>query len=1559
MNGKATLVIDQQGRSGEPVSTVHIDDDPLAVATSERSVRVINRVTATGTTVLGPDADFYDSTGGLHQGQVHAGGGDDLLFGGTGADGLFGGNGADVIWGGGGDDFIDGGDGPDTLDGGAGFDTLSFVTSSIVVEVNLETGTAVSAGRDLVRNFERVVGSALADRIMGGAGADTLEGRDGSDILDGAGGADILIGGADADTLTGGTGKDRFVFAAGDGADIVTDFQIGRDRLVIHGFSTWQELRQVGTDTLVVLSDGDSLLLRGVSAANLGAASFEFHAGSPSIPADPAAPSMAHDEMIDVIIYEGEVRTGPEYGYVLRADQSWYDTGGGFHTPSMYNAGTVTVTGEYGASALAVGGGDAGNYGRSWMVNLATGTIRVAATGSEAHAGILQTYQLAINVFNAGALEVVSASHATALTIYSIYDSVDVVNTGMIDVEARYAVGVDLMNRVSFWNSGTITVNGAVTARGVRADNWVESFVNTGTITVSPASMFSVGLEVGSGRGLSVIYNDGIIEATTALLGSGSTPENPYVFGSDRIYNTGELRGAVDLDHSRDELYNTGRITGVITLGDGDDLYDGRGGVQLGGVHGEDGADTLLGGQGGDSLFGGDGDDLLAGGEGADTLTGGAGLDVFHFTAGGGRDVILDFSAAAGEVIRISGYSAYQSLTQVGADVLVVLSSTDSLLLRGLTLDAVTGAHFQFNAAPIGDAAPAPPRPGQPAQPPSTMMGDARNAPIVGEAGADTLAGTAQADVLHGLAGDDRITGGLGDDEMFGGLGADTFVYAFGDGNDVVYDFNLTEGDIIRLDGIPLVTTGGSDGYTIQQIVGDTIITINGGGTITFTNATLGDVTAAIQLGSPPGYRVLEGGSGVDSLDGSEVADLLRGNGGQDRLRGFAGDDLIEGGADSDTVEGGQGDDLLTGGAGADVFIIRPGDGSDTITDFNAAEGDILRLEGFTTFSSHFWSLADIIIAAGNQMITLTGVDNLAEVAGSIRLGPSEPTAPSILGTAIGERIIGTTQGERISGGSGGDIIIGGGGSDIIDGGDGDDTFSGDAGLDEITGGRGADTFLFRPGSHNDIITDFNAAEGDELRLEGYRSFSIWEENGNVFISVMQDFTGEYGTITLMNVTRAVAIAGIVLVSDEGPFPDIERDLYGGAGNDTLIGDSRNETILGGDGNDRIEGRGGRDLVEGGTGNDTVNGGDGDDLINGGTGTDTMIGGAGRDWFAFYAGDGADTISDFDVDQDVIDVAFEPIAAITAAGPNCVITLSSGDTLTLTGVQAHQIGASNFVRTLSTPPLVPVPSSAPQTGGSGADIMDGSALSDILNGEGGDDVLSGMGGDDSLSGGSGHDRLNGGAGDDTLTGGLGDDFIDGGSGHDVVIVSGVASSYRLLLDGDNFILKGPDGGDYLTGVENIRFSDGRVLELNRMYGPDVDTRAWVDGRIPEALLSGGAWSGERPLVLPGPAGDDFVMARDGGRPEVLPGAEDVFVVGAKDFDRPEVLPGVDDWTPAGTKGFDQPEVLPGSAGPTLLPFDRVALFDRWSDQMLTVDDLGLFVDHYARGGGWGPDGWSF
>ena len=129
------------------------------------------------------------------------------LIGSGAADTLVGGAGGGTLDGGGGNDLLRGGNGPDTLRGGTGDDRLE--------------------------------GGAGNDALEGGLGADSLFGGLGADRLDGGAGDDWLEGGAGADVLTGGTGRDSFAVAAGavGGADIISDFTDGTDRLVLTGAS--------------------------------------------------------------------------------------------------------------------------------------------------------------------------------------------------------------------------------------------------------------------------------------------------------------------------------------------------------------------------------------------------------------------------------------------------------------------------------------------------------------------------------------------------------------------------------------------------------------------------------------------------------------------------------------------------------------------------------------------------------------------------------------------------------------------------------------------------------------------------------------------------------------------------------------------------------------------------------------------------------------------------------------------------------------------------------------------------------------------------------------------------------------------------------------------------------------------------------------------------------------------------------------------------------------------------------------------------------------------------
>ncbi|MBD3884679.1 type I secretion C-terminal target domain-containing protein [Phormidium tenue FACHB-886] len=90
---------------------------------------------------------------------------------------------------------------------------------------------------------------------------------------------------------------------------------------------------------------------------------------------------------------------------------------------------------------------------------------------------------------------------------------------------------------------------------------------------------------------------------------------------------------------------------------------------------------------------------------------------------------------------------------------------------------------------------------------------------------------------------------------------------------------------------------------------------------------------------------------------------------------------------------------------------------------------------------------------------------------------------------------------------------------------------------------------------------------------------------------------------------------------------------------DRLVTFSGNDSLNGQEANDYLEANRGRDVLLGGAGNDTLLGGANADRLTGGFGQDALTGGEGRDRFIYTnPNDGRDTISDFTVGQDQIDL---------------------------------------------------------------------------------------------------------------------------------------------------------------------------------------------------------------------------------------------------------------------------------------------------------------------------------
>lgn len=246
---------------------------------------------------------------------------------------------------------------------------------------------------------------------------------------------------------------------------------------------------------------------------------------------------------------------------------------------------------------------------------------------------------------------------------------------------------------------------------------------------------------------------------------------------------------------------------------------------------------------------------------------------------------------------------------------------------------------------------------------------------IDGGAGNDTLIGGSGDDTLHGGNDQDRVWAGTGNDLAFGGAGHD--VVGGMDGSDTLWGGN---GNDTIYGGAADDTIGGAAGF--DSITGDGGVdlvwggdqndTIDGG---TGNDSLFGGSHSDLIYGGDGndlvnggwGWDSLYGGDGDDFLDGFNGHDLMVGGGGRDVFLGGDGNDTIDGGAGNDTIYGGWGDDSISGGAGADRFVFGLQPGSDVITDFDASEGDRLRLDDVLWLDTHgTLSKAEVIETFGS-----------------------------------------------------------------------------------------------------------------------------------------------------------------------------------------------------------------------------------------------------------------------------------------------------------------------------------------------------------------------------------------------------------------------------------------------------------------------------------------------------------------------------------------------------------------------------------------------------------------
>ena len=239
--------------------------------------------------------------------------------------------------------------------------------------------------------------------------------------------------------------------------------------------------------------------------------------------------------------------------------------------------------------------------------------------------------------------------------------------------------------------------------------------------------------------------------------------------------------------------------------------------------------------------------------------------------------------------------------------------------------------------------------------------------------------------------------------------------------------------------------------------------------------------------------------------------------------------------------------------------------------------------------------------------------------------------------------------------------------------------------IEDISDNSGV-TITFTAGSGNDTVESTITLLGTDLDANDFTASDFNLPGGSTELET------DEGTTIVVTDSPWNGTANADFMSDNEDSMVINalegNDwVWAGEGNDTIDGAGGNDRLYGEEGDDSIDGGAGTDRLYGGEGSDTLDGGADADWLDGGSGNDSLTGGAGNDMFVFDAGDGADTISDFNDGENLIDLTsitgiteFNDLT-VTASGNDVLITLDNDDgggTILLEDTDLSAITAEDF-----------------------------------------------------------------------------------------------------------------------------------------------------------------------------------------------------------------------------------------------------------------------------------------
>ncbi|ESQ92907.1 hypothetical protein ABAC460_01280 [Asticcacaulis sp. AC460] len=914
--------------------------------------------------------------------------GDDALDGGEGNDQLTGGLGTNQVYGGLGDDTVYAGDAVfgvtgGVLDGGDGNDWLDLSVNTAAISLNLATGAngfsaTVTAfehlnsgsGNDFIGGTDGnnvLAGNGGADTVLAGLGHDSVTGGDGNDWLDGGDGDNTIVGGAGNDTLIGTINGYNVVLDGGDGYDLADVSPYGGDYIIdmVTGETGFGGEAIINIEALVTAGGNDHIV--GNAAAN----QISVNAGNDTVLAGAGADFVTGGDGMDQIFGEGD----DDSLYGLDGDDEL--NGGAGHDAIYGGSGNDTVTVADGDDGFDTVDGEDGMD----FLDASALTYDLSLTLVDGWTNVAASFAGFEGVMTGSGNDTIIGTAA-----------LDYIQTGGGNDWLNGGAGADILfgeagNDVYFFTTGDLLIemadggtDGVYSADSISLSDNIENVFLTGVDAVNATGNAAANSLIGNAN-----HNvlDGGGGADTLAGGSGD--DSYYVDSTGDSVVEANSAGTDSLFSSVTYSLN-GRYIEFLTLTGAANIN--ATGNSLG--------QTLTGNSGNNSLTALGGNDRLDGGSGgADTLIGGIGDDTYVITTPGdtvteaaneGSDLVesaITYTLAAEvERLTLTG-SANISGTGNGLHNILIGNAGNNTLTGG---DGNDTYYVQNAADHVSEASNAGldtvissvtySLAGKQAE--VLILTGSDNLNATGNGLLNVLTGNSGSNVLDGGAGHDSLDGGAGADSLIGGTGNDT--YGVDNAGDTITELAGGGADLVNASvtytlsaDVEALTLTGAAAIDGTGNAGNNTLTGNGAKNVLAGGA--GNDTYYIQTATD---NVVElSGEGTDviystvsySLNGRYAETLiLTGSAGVSATGNSLGNTLT-GNDGINTINGKGGKDILAGGLGADVFLFEAASGLDTITDFNAAQNDVINVNAYTGGVANNGMLAQV---GGNVVITLS-----------------------------------------------------------------------------------------------------------------------------------------------------------------------------------------------------------------------------------------------------------------------------------------------------------------------------------------------------------------------------------------------------------------------------------------------------------------------------------------------------------------------------------------------------------------------------------------------------------